>query len=162
MLKLTQTSLYPKGNCWQTAVACLLDIPAEQLPSQADSYYSKIDRDSGETTWHMNYNNRLQAYLKKHHKLAYIELWQPQETLSQLRIVGYHLMSGTTVRSAAYGGQRHIVVGYEGKVFWDPHPSQAGLLDEIRWAVLCPFPPSWERYQNDACECPACVGEPKQ
>lgn len=157
MIELTQTSLYPRGNCWQTAVACVLDLPAEALPSQFDSYYEDVDG-SGVVRIRMNYNNPLQAYLNKHHGLAYVEFHQPQEALAQLAIHGYHLITGTSVRSADYDGTRHVVVGKDGQVAWDPHPSRAGLLDEIRWAVLCSWPKLWNRQASMDCVCPSCLG----
>lgn len=158
MKEFTQTHLYPKGNCWQTAVACIIDTDPEELPSQFSSYYED-KRDDGTIVLRMSYNNALQAYLRKHHGLAYVEFHSPPEAFINVRFRGYHIMTGLTVRSAEYGGQRHVVVGRDGKVVWDPHPSRLGLTDEINFAVLCPFPKSWERQWKDAddkCVCPKC------
>lgn len=154
MKEFTQTELYPRGNCWQTAVACILEVDPNELPSQFNAYVAKEDG-----SFSLHYHNHLQAYLRKHHGLAYAELHQPQEVISKLSISGYHIITGTTVRSADYGGIRHAVVGLDGKVAWDPHPSRAGLLDEIQWAVLAPFPKSWERGwggDKNPCVCPKC------
>jgi len=162
MIELTQTSLYPKGNCWQTAVACLLEIDPELLPSQVDSYYYE-KREDGTEVKRMNYNNPLQTYLIKHHNLAYVELHSPPETLEFLQVAppGFHIMTGLTVRSAEYGGERHVVVGRYGKVAWDPHPSRAGLIGEINWAFIVPFPKSWAdswSRRTEVCVCPQCKG----
>lgn len=45
-----------------------------------------------------------------------------------------------------------------GEVVWDPHPSRAGLLEEIRWAFIVPYPAEWvnQKAINDECVCPAC------
>jgi len=155
MKEFTQTELYPRGNCWQTAVACVLGIEPDQLPSQFDSY-TEAERE-GVKYWDLHYNNPLQAYLRKHHGLAYVEFHQPEEALSQLRIEGYHLITGDTVRTEQYGGIRHVVVAKDGKVVWDPHPSRAGLIGNIRWAVLSPWPKLW-RWDDSSlvCVCPAC------
>jgi len=157
MIELTQTTLHPRGNCWQTAVACLLEVPIEALPSQYDAYVQVEDPD-GKPRWDLRYNNALQAYLKKHHGLAYVELHYPDESYQQLRIFGWHLMTGATVRSEAQGGDRHVVVGHDGQIVWDPHPSRAGLLlGDVRWAVLCRFPKAWARgFLHEPCICPCC------
>lgn len=157
MKEFTQTELYPRGNCWQTAVACLLEVEPDVLPSQFDSYQPM--EHEGKPYMRLNYNNLLQAYLRKHHGLAYVEFHQPEEALAQLRIEGFHLMTGITERSKDYNGERHVVVGLNGNCVWDPHPSHAGLIGEIRWAVLSPFPKLWERgwgEESNPCLCPAC------
>lgn len=159
MKEFTQTALYPRGNCWQTAVACILEVDPIELPSQFDAYTQNDPESGSASLWSLSYNNVLQAYLRKHHGLAYVEFHWPPEAYHQLEITGYHIMTGTTVRSADYGGIRHVVVGLDGKVAWDPHPSRAGLLDEIQWAVLAPFPKSWERgwgEDRNPCVCPRC------
>ena len=156
MKELTQTSLYPKGNCWQTSVACLLEIDPEAMPPQSD--YDWVDTlPSRERDFGPGYHNALNGYLAKHHALTYVEMHQPSTLYPLLRIEppGWHLLTGRTVRSDEYGGQRHVVVARFGVIVWDPHPSHAGLLDEIRWAFLVPFPPEWESSEND-CVCPSC------
>ncbi len=159
MIELTQTSLYPRGNCWQTAVACILEIDPVVMPPQCD-YDLRIPQEDGSIKRGPSYNNVLQMYLKKHHNLAYLEFHIPVEGYAKLRIEGYHLMTGTTVRSKDYDGERHVVVGHNGKVVWDPHPSRAGLLDEIHWAQLVPWPAAWNSgWQSGECVCPACSGK---
>jgi hypothetical protein len=47
-------------------------------------------------------------------------------------------------------------------MIWDPHPSRAGLLGEIKTAVLVPFPPEWDDPRpgvGGECECLACAKE---
>jgi hypothetical protein len=66
-------------------------------------------------------------------------------------------MTGTTVRSADYNGERHVVVGLNGQTVWDPHPSRAGLLDEIHWALLSPWPKGWNGWSDSVCVCPSCI-----
>jgi hypothetical protein len=156
MKEFTQNSLYPKGNCWQTAVACVLEVDPDTMPSQVDSYYED-KRDDGSVVLRMSYNNPLQAYLKKHHGLAYVEFHYPEEAFANIRVRGYHIMTGETVRSADYNGMRHVVVGKDGQVVWDPHPSRAGLIGDIKFAVLCSFPKAWEKsWSEERCVCPAC------
>lgn len=158
--KLTQTSLDP-GNCWQTGVACILDIDPETMPSQVEHDSKPVMSADGTFRWSgPGYNNVLQAYLRKHHGLAYVELHAPWAELSAfLRPVGLHLLTGRTVRSATNGEQRHVVVARDGETVWDPHPSRAGLLDEIKPAFLTPYPAEWAKHggRRAECVCPACL-----
>lgn len=156
MKEYTQTKIGLEGNCWQTAFACILEVDPSELPDQADIERCEIV--DGHVKPKRSYNNALQAYLEKHHGLAYCELHAPIEIYSQLRAVDYHLMTGTTVRSDSLAGMRHVVVGCAGVPVWDPHPSRAFLLGEVRWAFLVPYPKEWVRYRTkpDPCECPRC------
>lgn len=161
MRKLTQTSLDP-GNCWQTCIACILDLDPEAPPPQVD--YDKREPVEGVGFCHIgpSYMSVLQRYLRKHHGLAYVEIHYPPEVYSALAIRdGLHMMTGRTVRSATNGNQRHVVVGIDGRMYWDPHPSRAGLTEDINNAFLIPFPKSWEaswnRDNNGDCVCRACA-----
>lgn len=58
MRELTQTTFGDRGNCWQTCVACVLDIDPETMPSQADLDYHR--NESGELVG-PGYWNALQA-----------------------------------------------------------------------------------------------------
>lgn len=158
MIELTQTRLYPGGNCWQTAVACLLEIDPEVMPPQAD-YDWKVKKADGDTDWGPSYDNALQGYLHEHHDLTYHEMHGPPTLYPLLRIEspGWHLLTGRTVRSDQYGGMRHVVVARYGELAWDPHPSRAGLIEEIRWAFLVPYPDSWRKPNAvSECVCPKC------
>ena len=152
MRELTQSRLTPPGDCWQTCVASILDLDPTELPSQGD--------------YGPGYLGALQAYLREHHGLAYVELNVVPEVLGCLRLPepGWHMMTGRTVRSEALGGGRHVVVGRHGREVWDPHPSRAGLLDDVRWGLLVPFPALWRAHgvKADPCECPAHGGRRAQ
>lgn len=158
MKEFTQTALAPVGNCWQTAVACVLGVEPAELPDQAT-----LDRKLVDGEWRgMGYNNPLRAYLLKHHGLAHVDMHAPAEALALLSVRPdvYHLITGRTVRTDERG-IRHCVVGRGGEVVWDPHPSRAGLTDDIRWAFLVPYPKEWTGYRKDedGCLCPACAAE---
>ena len=157
MRELTQTSVHPAiGNCWQTCVACLLDLDPEVMPPQAEYDWRRTNED-GSVEYGPAYHNALMGYLRRHHDLTYVEISSPEELLPSLRVAepGWHMMTGRTVRSDALDGARHVVVARYGEVVWDPHPSRAGLLEEIRWAFLVPFPKLWAESRN-ICVCPAC------
>lgn len=162
MKEFTQTNLEP-GNCWQTCVASILEVDPSELPPQEEFDLFKI-REDGTREWlpGRSYNNALQAYLRKHHGLSYVEMHTPSELLGYLDVKPgvYHMMTGRTVRTAT-NGSRHVVVGLSGQMVWDPHPSRAGLTDDIKWSFLIPIPADWrvERGAPNPCVCPAC--EPK-
>lgn len=159
MTPLTQTSLHPAGNCWQTCVACILDLDPEVMPPQVD-YDKKVVQPDGTVAETRDYHTVLNAYLREHHGLAYVDIYLPEETLSAIQVVepGWHMISGRTVRSEAQNGLRHLVVARYGRVVWDPHPSRAGLIDELRWGLLIPFPQSWRKSGlcMQTCACPPC------
>lgn len=171
MIEFTQSSLAP-GNCWQTAIACILEVYPDTLPSQV----------AVETRKYQNhYLNALNAYLEHHHKLVYSEIYE--YVIPVLRVVGmdgYHTINGPTVRTPV-SRVEHVTVGRFGDVVWDPHPSRAGLVRKERWGILAPQPEKW-RVDRDQrrelylktepqfqrkwdrltyfCSCPECGGLP--
>jgi len=161
MKELTQTFIGIQGNCWQTAVACLLEIDPEVMPNQHD-YDWKIKNSKGENEYGPSYHNALQKFLHKHFQLTYTEYTGPSTLYAFLEIKppGWHLMTGRTIRSDSLQGARHVVVARYGEVVWDPHPSRAGLLEEKRWAFLVPYPEEWNKGKDPEleveCECPVC------
>jgi len=165
----TQTSLDP-GNCWQTCIACLLDIEPEEMPSQVEHDSKKVPLPDGGFKWvGPHYITVLNAYLRTHHNLAYLEIHYPVELYSclQIREPGLHLMTGKTIRSGTNGEQRHVVVAKFGEMIWDPHPSRAGLTEDINYSFLVPFPESWKKHDaagvtTTPCVCPKCIGVPKE
>ena len=146
MKRFTQSSLTP-GNCWQTAIACLLEVDPETLPSQVDI----------ETADKNGYSNALNKYLRKHHGLFQAWIHFPSFLGVVPRSPGYHLMAGPTVRTPK-NNVHHIVVGQDGAMVWDPHPARSGLTDVTSWVVLVEAPGSWaESWDRLACVCPACL-----
>lgn len=156
MKEFTQTTFGAVGNCWQTAVACLLDVDPSTLPDQ-----SKCDlRGPDGYRTEPFFQNLLNTYLYKHHGLIYTEISTPGlSELLTVRDPGWHFLTGTTERTGTPGGaERHVVVARYGKMVWDPHPSRAGLLDAINIALLIPMPAEWEQtWSGYTCGCPNCV-----
>lgn len=143
MLKLTQSNIDP-GNCWQTAVACLLEVQAEALPPQIE--IEAASKSEARHAGHYSYSNALQCYLKKHYSLCYVELpcWQ----LTQANVFGSHMIIGPTIRTAAALERGlphvdHVVLGLNGDMIWDVHPSRAGLTSFDRFGFLLKTPPAW-------------------
>lgn len=157
--RLTQTTFGTEGNCWQTCCAMLLGVELDALPAQGD--YDKFRlKENGAREWYgPGYNNVLQAYLIKHHGLCYQEMHQAATLYEHIAVSapGWHMMTGRTVRSDQFHGTRHVVVARFGEVWHDPHPSRAGLLEELRWAFLVKHPTDWRRqWEKERCKCPAC------
>jgi hypothetical protein len=127
MKEYTQTNLEP-GNCWQTAVACVLDVNPDELPDQVEF-----------DTSGKSYMNALNAYLEAHHGLIYSEI-EDFVTVGLLpREPGWHVLIGPTVRTKPPKEIHHCIVGHYGVPIWDPHPSRAGLLIVRRWGIIAPL-----------------------
>lgn len=154
MKEWTQSNLVP-GNCWQTAIACILDVAPDALPDQVTIEAVR-----------KSYHNALNAYLGKHHGLVYAPLADFEwGAIATLRLPGYHIVVGPTERTTT-SGSHHVVVAQNGIPIWDPHPSRAGLTQIDTWGVLAPLPPrivaSRERLTGDVraevleCRCIVC------
>jgi len=159
---ITQTSVYPHGNCFQTCVACVLDLDLDAVPPQARCDHTWTDA-KGERRYGPYFANLLGRYLRKHHGLLYIEL-DVSTAGAAFAPRGYHFLVGKTVRSEQQGNCAHIVVADRGEMIWDPHPSHAGLVGPTKMAALVPFPPEyvdyWDRSEPEhPCQCPACCPE---
>lgn len=128
MLFHTQTHLTPHGNCWQTAIACILEVPPEALPDQHEIESRAGNDDADDYAGHHSYSNALQCYLAKHHGVQFFQ--EPAWKMARFVITGPHLFIGPTVRTVEIEDQPrilHSVVAFSRSVVWDPHPSRAGL-----------------------------------
>lgn len=128
------------GNCWQTCVACVLEVDPSSLPCQV-THDGPGHKMSG---WGA-YQNILNGYLGKHWGLNYTEIPDYAFGALQVKDPGYHMLVGPTVRTEAHKAAgrfhvNHMVVARYGEMVWDPHPSRAGLTVVERWAVLAPLP----------------------
>jgi hypothetical protein len=162
MKMFTQSSISP-GNCWQTAVACILEVQPELLPPQEELHALPNDVLEG----HGYYANVLNGYLRKHHNLGYVTIHGYQTPAIRALKHYWHVISGPTVRTAEHG-LNHAVVGCNGMPVWDPHPSRSFLImddvTQLSWGVLVPARPlDEERMANNrgyrmvyGCLCPAC------
>ncbi len=160
MIEYTQTNLDP-GNCWQTCVASILELPPETLPDQSvcDRWHRPDHENTA--TWRRlepYYGNELNAYLRKHHSLTYANVPPYIMTGLLVKPPGIHMLSGETVRTK-YNRSTHVVVAKNGELLWDPHPSRAGLTKIIYWSFLVPYPGDWkESGLLLECHCPDCGG----
>ncbi len=111
---LTQSNLDP-GNCLQTCVACILDMPPADVPDQL---------------LHPNplsYLLELREFLRRRLHMT-ITLVMPAHHLHAYPLaVREYILFGQMV--GPFGGvcEEHCVVGRSGDVFWDPYPGRPGL-----------------------------------
>lgn len=165
MTPYTQTP----NSCWQTVVACILDIEPALLPCQvsleglaeATTEYKGVSL-NGRTLSAKSYNNMLNAYLAKHHGMVYFEMYPWQfGGLKVTAFDGYHGLIGPTVRTQE-NGSHHVVVAKDGVAVWDPHPSRSGLTKVERWGIVAPTEDEHMGWRKEMmCLCPACLDEAK-
>lgn len=108
----------PKGNCWQTVIACYLDLDLEDVP-----HFVQIDEDGGLNWWYHTCSwLRERGYEILH--------WEEYPATNE-----YVLVSGRSPR----GDFHHVVIYKDGKLFHDPHPSQAGVETEEEFDIIRPI-----------------------
>ena len=104
------------GDCMRAAVASVLDLKLEEVPHCCGT----SEKCKG-TKW----LEELQAFLFKR-GLFYVEVtMESAEFIRKNFLVDkfYHIITGPSPRGNGY----HAVVGCNGEIVWDPHPSQEGL-----------------------------------
>ena len=116
MIRHTQSLIGPNGNCLQTAIESVLNLPLGTLPPQAHpvAYYYRV------------LNNFLTTLEWHYRNVAPGAMLAP----------GWHVLIGASPRTAGLEGKLHATVGYNGRLAWDPHPSRAGLVDVRQWGIL--------------------------
>ena len=115
MIKLTQLILHDPendqyGDCFRTCIACLLEIEdISSVPHFCDNTNER---------WVPDLNKRLGNF-----GYAYIDVTGVNnEWYREQGINTHHVISGMGPR-----GTRHSVIGLNGEIVWDPHPSRDGL-----------------------------------
>lgn len=110
------------GDCMRACVASLLDLPREAVPH----FFAGGVETSAE------FDRRVADFLATH-GLIELQLLAPSKTAMHFTRDCYHLIYGHTER-----GTYHAVVGLNGAMVHDPHPSRAGLLADknISFAYL--------------------------
>lgn len=160
MRELTQTVLGEAGNCWQTCVACILDVDPDTLPDQTTIERVTGRSEDGRILRVGSYNNPLQAYLRDHHAMTLGNLYGHMlDAVSVTSMSGLHLAFGPTVRTPSVDVD-HVVVARDGVTIWDPHPTRAGLIRATSWGVFTGFPVEWDIINSrtrNPCVCAACT-----
>ena len=108
------------GDCQRAVIASLMELPISEVP-----HFAQIAKDDSDTFW-----CSLQAFCESK---GYAYLTVPARCgaafFGDCEGV-YHEISGPSPR----GDFWHAVVGLDGQVAFDPHPSRAGLAgDPAEW-----------------------------
>jgi len=111
-----------RGNCWQAAVASILELPLECVPD--------IQVYDEELVWFDKFRKWLEQ-----HGLGAIGI----ATGGNITLQGYHLIEckSTTLKN----GGLHVVVGLNGEVVHDPNPNAntvGEIVDYIIFTALNP------------------------
>lgn len=129
----------PYGNCLEACYATLLGVPLQAVP---DPRTKAEDEDD--------------AYDLLPERIPVLRKWlHDQFTLCAVGAEGdsppgvllrtkdvplFWIASGPSER-----GLQHACVYSNGALLFDPHPSNAGLLEVTHWTVLVPLGPLWDR-----------------
>ncbi len=105
------------GDCQRAVIASLLELPIAEVP-----HFSREAEGGAGDFWDL-----LQAFCMRH-GFAYLQV----PALAGHAFYGhdgdvYHEISGPSPRG---NGAYHAVVGCNGRIVFDPHPSRAGLAGE--------------------------------
>lgn len=134
MLQLHDPDNGRQGDCFRACLATLLQRDPTTVP-----HFVQIDKDSiGERNWYKEVN----LWLKEHYGLCMIIVNGDKSFTDAYyleRSVGiplYHMVCGATKR-----GTLHAVIGQNGRVVFDPHPSRDGLINVDSMYFLVPINP---------------------
>lgn len=105
------------GDCQRAVIASLLDLPISEVP-----HFAQDDADGKQNFWlAITEFCRSKGYVFATFHGTFV--WAEDEI--------FHGISGPSPRAK---GVFHAVVGRNGQVFFDPHPSRAGLAgDPSEW-----------------------------
>ena len=124
----------PPGDCWRCCIAAILQMPADQVP-----HFMQISkRDGGsadaDTNRWLTQRGYCLAKIGPGWESFNVIRWSkdPDPALPIIEC-------GPTVRSKK-SGDDHAVVSLNGKLVYDPHPDNAGLLATLyRYVVIKMF-----------------------
>lgn len=124
MIKQKQANLHKPeegiyGDCYRTAIACLLDLDRDDVPNWAEE--SKMDKD---IFW------ALQNKWLAEQRLAmfsvgfnFESLKAFQEYMQEYYPTLYYILDGTSKN-----GTNHSVIGLGGSIHWDPAIDNSGII----------------------------------
>lgn len=124
MIPTAQTKLHVegevKGNCFQACLASVFEIPIESVPEFTEM---------SDLEW----RKQFQDWCIKKFDVMPIDLLVENKKSFGWVPLGYHLINGPSPRGNNFW---HSVVGYNGNMIFDPHPSKEGLVSEESWTVF--------------------------
>ncbi|MBA4019155.1 MAG: hypothetical protein C0483_18470 [Pirellula sp.] len=123
------------GDCWRCCIAAVLGLPAEMVPhflmKDDGTHNHECDADTQlwlcERGYRITYANSFGG--------AREALWFPRWSSSPIDPPVPLIGVGPTQRSKGLG-KHHAVVMIDGKIVYDPHPSEAGLTAIIEQYLI--------------------------
>ncbi len=107
-----------QGDCMRAVMASLLELPIASVP-----HFAQLDADGTGNFW------LLLAEFCRDKGYSFVSLSDSRFFWADDAI--YHIIEGPSPRIQ---GGHHVVVGRNGQVHFDPHPSRAGLAgDPSEW-----------------------------
>lgn len=116
MIKYQQNLFGSEGNCWQTAVASILELPLEDVPDFVNEH------EAGGQHWWLHTVEFL-----KLHGYSIEPIWEHPDTDE------YYLVSGPSPR---HKEMYHVVIYQRGRMIHDPHPDGTGVLEEKHFDII--------------------------
>ena len=109
------------GNCFAACIASILEVPLSTVPNFCER-----------KNWREATNDWLTKF-----GLFYIDVTLPDDARDEMiRYCGHHVISGDGPR-----GLRHAVVGWQGRMVFDPHPEGGGVSGDLEYGLLVPLHP---------------------
>lgn len=109
------------GDCMRAMIASLLELPIATVP-----HFLQMAKGNPGDFWH-----RVNSFLAER-GYEYLSMGDKHRDGYAVDMGGYHEIYGPSPRDPA--NVFHAVVGLNGKIVFDPHPSRAGLFgDSHEW-----------------------------
>jgi len=121
MKPIMQTKFNEDGNCWQAAVASLLEIPLEAVPD-----FSNKANPNRQTDWFTHFSHWLFDEFS-----MFVWIYNPER-----EIPAFHILAGESPR-----GFSHAVVARKDEIIHDPHPEGGGLVKLEERYLFFPLSP---------------------
>lgn len=105
---------HPAGDCMRACVATILELPLDEVPHFVQYVEHPAGTDPHLWWW------ALLGFCGAHGwHVRYVDEDPPG---------GWCLIAGKSPR-----GHQHVVVGFDGAMVHDPHPSRAGVVEPAEW-----------------------------
>ena len=117
------------GDCMRAAVASIFELPLHTVPHFVDT---GPRRPGNERLWLYAWH----GWALQHGCIIYhLNVFRAEH----LSVPGYSLLGGPSPRATPGQPLRHVCVGWQGQIVWDPHPSRDGLAATDECDLLVPI-----------------------
>lgn len=106
------------GDCYRTAIACLLNLDPEEVPNFAESHWDDMK------AWKKADKEFLAQFNLTYAEIAYDSSLETLLYSMELLSPGIlYLLSGTSRNNT-----HHTVIGGAGRIYWDPAKDNSGII----------------------------------